>query len=84
MKLIEEGWKSFQESVFGDEPVSPMQREEMRKAFYCGAGLLQLVIEMWGGFSVHDQLVFNHNLKDEIEEFRRQMEAEGQPETERN
>lgn len=78
MRIIEEGWRSFQESVFGDEPVSPEQREEMRKAFYCGAGLLQLVIEQWGSLSAREQLVFNHNLKDEIEEFKEQMMNEAE------
>lgn len=84
MRLIESGWQSFEESIFAGEAVDPIQREEMRRAFYCGAALLQELITQWYDLSAEEQLAFRLSLAEEIEEFKAQMEDEVQQQTERN
>lgn len=78
MRLIEEGWRSFEENIFAGEPVDPIQREEMRRAFYCGAALLQLLNEQWDDLNTIEQLAFRASLKAEIEEFKGQMMNEAE------
>jgi len=53
--VIDEHWKIFAKAIFAGEPVSRVQYEETRKAFFAGATAMLRMIQAIGDDSVSEE-----------------------------
>ena len=53
--MVEAHWQIFAKAIFAGEPVSRVQYEEMRKAFFAGATAMLRMVQSVGDDSVTEE-----------------------------
>lgn len=60
LKSVKEEWNNFQDKVFGNAPVSDLQRQEMQQAFYAGFSCCLGMNKSIGEPSVSEEYALQH------------------------
>lgn len=76
--MIELGWSDFRSNVIKGNPRSPVEIENMRKLFFCGAAFMFWCAKVISGeCSGKDHAICAAGIQNEMDEFEAELKQEG-------